>query len=78
MAIWVARVILTFPADGNPHKIPRMGILSGIGHPLFFCPAFRDGNLIGHASTGAEPAGLPGCYGAVDRSIDFGVPFWEG
>jgi hypothetical protein len=25
--------------DGNPRKIPRMGTLSGIRHPLFSCPA---------------------------------------
>jgi hypothetical protein len=53
-----------------------MGTLLGIRHPSF-CPPFRDGNLIGHPSGGGtgEP---PLSYGAVDRSIYFGVLFGKG
>jgi hypothetical protein len=65
-----------FLLDGNPHKIPRMGTLSGIGHPPFSYP-FHDGNIIGH-TRGPGPASLNSGYGSTHRSINCGVPFWKG
>jgi hypothetical protein len=64
--------------DGNPPKVPRMGTLIRIGHPLFFLRPILEGNLIGPHS-GPGPASLPTKrYGKRKRSIDAGVPFGEG
>jgi hypothetical protein len=38
-------------------------------------PALYDGNLIGHAPGGRDPAEPPSSYSEVDRSINSGVPF---
>ena len=64
-------------SDGNPRNIFWMGTLSRIGHtPPFFLP-FQKDNLTGHAS-GARTDEPPSSYGAVDRSINSGVPFGRG
>src|ERR1700746_1320497 len=63
-------------ARWEPAKHSPMGTLSGIGHPLFFCPTFRAGNLIGHAPGGTGPANL--FRARVERIVpSIGSPFWE-
>ena len=63
--------------DGNPHKIPRMGTLSGIGHPSL-PPAYAQWRPDRPLSRGTGPRSLSERYAGVDRSIDSGVPFGKG
>jgi hypothetical protein len=49
----------------------------GLGTPSFL-PPFRHDNLIGHGLRDRDRASLSSSYGAVDRSINLGVPFRKG
>jgi hypothetical protein len=65
-------------SDGNPQKVPRMGTLSGIGHPFFSRPPFHSGNAHRPHWRGPGPPSLVRCYGLTHRSINSGVPFGKG
>jgi len=61
--------------DGNPRKIPRMGTLSGIGHPSSVALPSRQPDRP-HSETGT---GEPQERLRVDASFhQFRSPFWEG
>ena len=57
-------------ADGNPQKVPRMVPNQRLGTPLFSCPPFHEGNVIGH-TRGPGPASL---HSATGRRIVPSIP----
>ena len=67
---------LGFFPDGNPHRIPRMVPVQDWAPPLFSRPSAKPTSSA--TVSGPGPASLLKRYGAVDRSINSGVPFGKG
>ena len=63
--------------DGNPQKVPRMGTLSRIGHPLFFLP--RSSMRATSLATFGDRDRRASTVTTGEETIHlFRSPFWEG